>query len=426
MPNNQVFDEFPEIKGDGSRQEARQTQPGPVKPGQDPAADPSTEIPHTNRLAVLWEGLSRAGLGEMAFRAGTQLLSVALVLATIWIMRSFSLNIQDRQEDQALAASSPTETPGVEMISIQLPLPPLQEMNLSFGAGIPRNAQIHTIIPSRPRTEIITYTVQQGDTIFGIAENFGLQPETILWGNLYTLVDDPHRLQPEVVLNILPVDGIYHKWSAGEGLNGVAEFYGVKAEEIVNWPGNHLDPNTIGDYRAPNIEPDTMLVVPGGKRSFVSWSGPLNLTRKNPAVARSFGPGYCGTVMDGAIGNGTFVWPANLHMVTGYDYSPSTNHLGVDIGGSLGDPIYAIDAGVAVYAGWNDHGYGNLIILDHGNGWQSLYAHLDTYYLECGQSIYQGSALGTMGTTGNSTGPHLHFEMINSNLGKVDPKQWLP
>ncbi|MFZ6027390.1 MAG: LysM peptidoglycan-binding domain-containing M23 family metallopeptidase [Chloroflexota bacterium] len=426
MPNNQVFDEFPEIKGEGSPQEARHASPKPASSEQDPAADPFVEMPQNNRLLALWEGLSRAGLGEMAFRTGTQLLSVALVLGAIWIMRSLYLNLQHREAAQALAASAPTETPLAEMVTIQLPLPPLQDLNLSFGAGIPRNAQMHTIIPTRPRTEIITYTVQQGDTIFGIAEIYNLQPETIFWGNQDTLWDDPHRMQPGIVLRILPTDGVYHKWSAGEGLNGVAEFYGVKAEDIVNWPGNHLDPATVGDYRAPNIEAGTMLMVPGGRRSFVSWSGPLNLTRKNPAVAKSYGPGYCGTIMDGAVGNGTFVWPTDLHMVTGYDYSPATNHLGVDIGGGLGVPIYAIDAGVAVYAGWNDRGYGNLIILDHGNGWQSLYAHLDTYYLECGQSIYQGSALGTMGTTGNSTGPHLHFEMINSNLGKVDPKQWLP
>jgi hypothetical protein len=416
MPNDKIFDEFPEVEGDSSHQEVRQLQP--------------TKLPEVeskpNRLMALWESLSQAGLGEMAFRTGTQLLSVALVLAAIWGLRAFYLYVQKAPAaEEALAAPLPTEPLAQEAI-LQVEMPPLENANFTFGAGIPRDAELHTTIPTRPRTDVITYTVQKGDTIFGIAESFNLKPETILWGNIWTLVDDPHRLQPDMVLNILPVNGVYHKWSVGEGLNGVAYGYGVTAEDIVNYPGNHLDPATIGDYRNPNIEPGTLLIIPNGSRSFVTWSAPLNLTRKNPAVAKSYGPGYCGTITDGAIGIGSFVWPADLHQVTGFDYSPATNHLGVDIGGGMGVPIYAADNGVAVYSGWNDHGYGYMVVLDHGNGWQTLYAHLSAIYVGCGQSIYQGASLGAMGSTGNSTGPHLHFEMMSSSYGKVDPKNFLP
>ena len=155
---------------------------------------------------------------------------------------------------------------------------------------------------------MIPYTVEKGDTIFAIAEKFNLKPETILWGNYYILVDDPHRLSPEQELNILPVDGVYYEMARGDGLNGVAKFYGVEAEAIINWPGNRLDINTLGDFANPNIEPGTWLIVPGGSREFVSWSAP-RITREDPAVASIMGPGACGPVDDGPVGNGTFVWP---------------------------------------------------------------------------------------------------------------------
>jgi murein DD-endopeptidase MepM/ murein hydrolase activator NlpD len=81
---------------------------------------------------------------------------------------------------------------------------------------------------------------------------------------------------------------------------------------------------------------------------------------------------------------------------------------------------------VVVYAGWNDYGYGNLVILDHGNGWQSLYAHLNTVGVGCGQSVFQSSTIGGMGCTGNCTGTHLHFEMQSDIYGKVNPLNFLP
>jgi LysM repeat protein len=130
------------------------------------------------------------------------------------------------------------------------------------------------------RTQVITYTVQSGDTLFGIAEKFNLiRPDTILWGNPDTFDDLSNiSLMPGMVLNILPVDGAYHRWKAGEDLNEVARRYGVSTQVIVNWPGNHLDPQTLGDYSNPNIEPGTMLVIPGGTLPFTIWSPPKTET----------------------------------------------------------------------------------------------------------------------------------------------------
>jgi murein DD-endopeptidase MepM/ murein hydrolase activator NlpD len=168
-----------------------------------------------------------------------------------------------------------------------------------------------------------------------------------------------------------------------------------------------------------------MLIVPGGRREFVSWSAP-RISRENPGVAKLLGPGSCGTVMDGAVGIGAFIWPANSHSLSGYDYSASSNHRGIDISGRLGDPVYASDHGVIVYSGWNNWGYGNVIVIDHGRGWQTLYAHLSYLSVGCGDSVYAGGVIGSFGSTGNSTGPHLHFEMMNEIYGKVNPWDFLP
>lgn len=412
MSKDKYLDEFPAAEGEPFQSKEKPSKGGEAK---------------ENRFDQKWDNLARTGLGESAFRLGTQLLSIALVLVVIWGMRTFYLHLKNsnpinQPREAALAAALPTPTP--TEIPPDMPDYPAV-VDASYDSGIPRLAQIHTTIPTRPRTEVITYTVQTGDTIFGIAEKFGLKPETILWGNYYTLADDPHRLTPGQELYILPMDGTYHKWSAGEGLNGVAAGYNVTPDVIVNWPGNHLGVNTLGDYSHPNIEPGTMLVVPGGHRAFVTWSAP-RITRQNPGVAKLLGPGACGTIMDGAVGTGSFIWPANNHWLSGYDYSPSTNHYAIDIAGSLGDPVYASDNGVIVYAGWNNWGYGNVIVIDHGNGWQTLYAHLSVLNVGCGQSVYQGNVIGAFGSTGNSSGPHLHFEMMNDQYGKVNPWDFLP
>jgi murein DD-endopeptidase MepM/ murein hydrolase activator NlpD len=97
--------------------------------------------------------------------------------------------------------------------------------------------------------------------------------------------------------------------------------------------------------------------------------------------------------VDGIVGAGVFIWPANNRFLSGYDYSPATNHSGIDIDGNLGDGVYAADNGVVVYAGWNNWGYGNVVVINHGNGWQTLYAHLSSYYVSCGQGVSQGNTL---------------------------------
>jgi murein DD-endopeptidase MepM/ murein hydrolase activator NlpD len=319
----------------------------------------------------------------------------------------------------AAAQAAPTATAS-PMVSLQ-DLPAYAALSLD-AQGIIRAVDVHTVMPTRPRMDILHYVVQSGDTLFGIADKFGLKPATILWGNWSALSGDPHLLRTGQDLNILPVDGTLHIWNAGEGLSGVAAFYHVTPQDIIDWPGNHLDPGLDPDN--PDIAPGTALVVPGGTRETPDWRTP-RIPRSNPASAKILGAGYCGQVVDGPVGGGTFIWPTPGHWISGYHYDPIV-HPAIDIGGAIGNAIFASDTGVVVYAGWNDYGYGNVIVLDHGNGWQTLYAHLSAVNVSCGQAIYQGNVIGAMGETGNASGPHLHFEMMNDQYGKVNPLDFLP
>jgi len=332
----------------------------------------------------LWQTIQQRGLSEQAMRIGTGLASVFLVLVAVWVMNSFFLtgNVSNPQKaDIPVYKATPTLAAALDPARIMfIPAIPLD--------SIPRLIDSHTSLPIKPRSEILHYTVQKGDTIFAIASKFNLKPQTILWGNYNVLADNPHYLTPGQELTILPVDGVYHEWHAGEGLNGVAKFYGVSPDAIVDFPGNHLNRATLGDFSNPNIEPGTKLVVPGGQREFVVWSAP-RITRKDPAVAKIYGPGACAGVADGLIGSGTFLWPAPDRFISGFDYSPETGHYAIDIGGQLNNGVFASDSGVIVYAGWNDYGYGNVVVIDHGNGWQTLYAHLNSISVACGQSVSQ-------------------------------------
>ncbi|HOD43344.1 MAG TPA: LysM domain-containing protein, partial [Anaerolineaceae bacterium] len=159
----------------------------------------------TRGLTDLWENLVRHGLGEAVLRIGTGLASLALVLLVVWVMSSFYLKGKVTINDSAsvaIAASLPTATPTIAP-------PQLAPLDTSATVrGITRLAQLRTLLPTRPRFEITTYVVQQGDTIFGIAEKFNLNPATILWGNQETLGDNPHFLSPGQELNILPMDGV--------------------------------------------------------------------------------------------------------------------------------------------------------------------------------------------------------------------------
>lgn len=363
----------------------------------------------------LWNRIMHLGLGEVSLRAATAVVSVVLVLFVIWVMSRFYLQAQGKG---GAYQSTPTPTQIAPLAVVNLENVPALTSNFSIG----RLAQLHTDRPAEPRTEITSYTIVYGDTLFGIAEKFGLQPQSLLWSNRHILGDNPENIFPGVEILIPPIDGAIYKWNSGDGLNGVSKFYNVTPDVILDWPSNNLDRNTIGDLSLPNIPAGTFVFIPGGVGEFTDWLP--KYTREEPATS-SISGSACGVVTSGYIGYGTFIWPTTETYLSGYDYDPSTNHRAIDIAGSIGNPVYASDAGVIVYSNWNENGYGNLIVIDHGNGWQSVYAHLDTFAKYCGENVDQGEIIGTLGTTGNSTGPHLHFELRHENYGAVNPWDYL-
>jgi murein DD-endopeptidase MepM/ murein hydrolase activator NlpD len=307
------------------------------------------------------------------------------------------------------------------------------EENLNFvGQGGPIlvdqavvvvEANPYTTIPNRQRRDVLNYTVQPGDTLFGIAALYGLTPESVLWANYDALQDNPHLLKPGMELKIPPVNGIVYTVEAGDTVESIAEKYKATTDAIYQdgYEWNQLKP---GDQ--PQV--GATLIIPGGSREFKSWS--LSAASNSPSSDSSAVPvggysnaGFCKDVSVGLVGTGNFIWPIDQHWVSGNNYAAW--HPGLDLAAHLGDSIYAADNGTVIYAGWNTWGYGNLVVIDHGNGWQTWYAHNSAIYVSCGQNVFQGSVISAAGSTGNSTGPHLHFE-TRSNNTYVNPFNVLP
>jgi len=283
--------------------------------------------------------------------------------------------------------------------------------------SIPRLLSPHTLIPNRPRQEVIQYEVQQGDSVFEVAEKFNITPETVLWANYDQLDDNPHLISPGMELYIPPLDGVLYEWQEGDTVEGVANNFDASPDDILAWSDNNFD------LAEPRAEPGTLVMVPGGQREFRQWLIPT-IPRGSAGVSKSvYGQGACEGSYDGAYGTGAFVWPTWNHILSGNDYW--SGHLGIDIAAGIGAAVYAADSGVVVFAGWATGGYGNTVIVDHGNGYQTLYGHLNSVAVACGYSVSQGAVVGYAGSTGNSTGSHLHFE-VRYMGGFISPWYVLP
>lgn len=280
--------------------------------------------------------------------------------------------------------------------------------------SIEREIQLKTNIPAdKPRYELIEHRVSRGDSIFAIAESFKVQPETVLWANYDILQDDPHSLAPGQVLKIPPTDGIYYQWKENDTLESVAGEFNATVEDIVNYPGNNID------LAEPKVDSGSWVMIPGGQREFVQWLVPTVATG-----ASGTSPTNQSACSGGAVGGGGFVWPADTHSLSGNDYW--SGHLGIDIAAGEGASVYAADSGVVTMAqGGYNYGYGNVIQIDHGNGYTSIYAHLSVIGVGLCESVGAGQWIGASGSTGNSQGAHLHFE-VRQGGGFINPWFVLP
>jgi murein DD-endopeptidase MepM/ murein hydrolase activator NlpD len=308
------------------------------------------------------------------------------------------------------ARPEPTQAPDKEQPRIEMPALGEPEAVVSVG----RDIQLRTNVPAdKPRYEPVEYRVSRGDSMFAIAESYKLEPETILWANYDVLQDDPHSLKPGQVLEIPPADGIYYQWKENDSLDTVANEFDADPDDILNYPGNDID---LAD---PKVESGTWVMIPGGKREFVQWLVPTVATGASgtSSTSQNACPG-------GAVGSGGFVWPADDRSLSGNDYW--SGHLGIDIAAGEGASVYAADSGVVTMAqGGYNYGYGNVIQIDHGNGYSTIYAHLSVIGVGVCASVGAGQWIGASGSTGNSQGAHLHFE-IRQGGGFINPWFVLP
>jgi murein DD-endopeptidase MepM/ murein hydrolase activator NlpD len=279
--------------------------------------------------------------------------------------------------------------------------------------AIERLVVFKTNIPERPRYNAIDHEVVRGDSVFAIAAEYNIKPETLLWANYDVLKDTPDSLRVGMVLKIPPTNGVYYQWQEGDSFESVATKFKAVQEDIINWPGNNID------LIDPEPQTGSFVMIPGGSREFVQWLIPT-VARGRSGTAAVSASACGGTTM----GSGGFIWPADNHFLSGNDYW--SGHLGIDIAAGEGAAVYAADSGVVTMAvGGYNYGYGNVVMIDHGNGYITLYAHLSQINVIRCQGVGQGTIIGLAGNTGNSFGSHLHFE-VRLNGGFISPWYVLP
>lgn len=260
----------------------------------------------------------------------------------------------------------------------------------------------YTYEPNLPVQQFITYTVKRGDTPNAIADRFGIQPETLLGGNP-SLSEESNLLQRDITLVILPIDGVLHDVRAGDSLESVAAEYNVTLEGIIAYEPNNLE----FPYR---LVPGTQILIPGAVRELFVWTPPT-------LADVSGGSREGSNVKPAIVGTGTFIWPIISRAFTQFFWY---GHPGIDVASPEGAAVVTADTGTVTFAGWNIYGYGNLIVVNHGNGYETFYAHLSGINVVPGQIVYQGNVIGATGNTGNSSGPHLHYE-VRINANQDDP-----
>lgn len=313
-----------------------------------------------NGLAAAWV---RAGQADQLLRIGPHLAVLTIVLLVVTfggVQRPAALD---------LGAYLPLEDPPLTTAAGARALPEYQVREVKGD--------------SQSSGEIQTYTVQEGDTISAIADRHYMEMWPVLWTNE---LEADQTIRPGDTLRIPPVSGAGRTVKEGDTLESIAKKFEVDPAVIVEFPGNELQPDAklvVGKY----------LFVPGGKLPIPELT-----------------PGYA---------TGRLQWPARGRITDSY----RPGHPGIDIANAHGVPIYAADGGMVRSAFWNGN-YGNQVVINHRNGILTSYSHLSSFAVGAGQLVAKGSIIGYNGSTGYSTGPHLHFEVIRNGY-YVNPLNFL-
>ncbi len=256
---------------------------------------------------------------------------------------------------------------------------------------------LDTQISDKMRDSIISYTVQDGDTVSSIANKFGVSPDTIRWQNGLT----GDRIKVGQTLQILPVTGVAHKVQKGDTVYSIAKKYDAEAQAIVDFPFN-----SFANDETFELAIGQTVIVPDG----VMPAGAIATPRPRQITPNA------GTV----VASGQFVWPTQGTITQRFSWY----HPGIDIANNALPLVVAADSGRVISAGWDGTGYGNMIMIDHGNGFKTRYGHLSQIMVVNGQTVKRGDTIGKMGNTGHSTGPHTHFE-IYLNGARYNPLNYL-
>jgi murein DD-endopeptidase MepM/ murein hydrolase activator NlpD len=287
---------------------------------------------------------------------------------------------------------------------------PAEQSELSAALVLPEGEE-----PEPPEPPFFIYTVQEGDTVASLAAQFGITAESILWNNLD--LEDEDFLSLGQKIRIPTSDGIIYEVRLGDTLSDIAGYFGVDVQDVLDFPANGLS-------SADDIVENQTVFVPNGVLPVPVHSEPIAEEDTPTSVVEPAEPSSPPVVERPPSATG-FIWPV-VGPISSY-FGPS-HPLGIDIDQfhSPGAPVLASAAGTVTFAGGNACcSYGLYVVINHGNGFETLYAHLDPIAVVQGQQVAQGEVIGYVGLTGYTTGYHLHFE-VRLNGQYVNPLNYLP
>jgi murein DD-endopeptidase MepM/ murein hydrolase activator NlpD len=256
------------------------------------------------------------------------------------------------------------------------------------------------------RHGVTTYTIEPGDTLSGVAASFGISPQTIMMENK---IDESTKLKVGSEINILPTTGITYTLKSGDTMDSLLKKYKINEEDF-------LDANNIESF--DDLDVGATVVIPLDNVTMPSKPKPASNFVKNDsgqvALKQAKAPG------DLEISPVSFMWPTPVRTITqGF----SSRHTGIDISDSKKELIYAAADGFVEISGYQTNGYGNTIVINHGNGFKTRYGHASELYVSAGDYVKQGQLIAKQGNTGRvrgATGIHLHFEIIKNGT-RVNP-----
>jgi murein DD-endopeptidase MepM/ murein hydrolase activator NlpD len=346
--------------------------------------------PHAQDPVGLYHSATYRQTGKISFSVAlVSLLALSLGLlvaghsgeasteSTAIAMSSHSMNVLEAD----YTVSIPQAIGGPNDITIE-------EGMLLNTAGIYHD-DVHPPTIQTDPTGVRVYIVQEGDTLSEIAERFDVSQNTIRWEN-----DLGKTLRIGQELRILPVTGIRHTIKKGDTYGKIAAMYEVETEDI-----------TIYNDLAPTeLQIGKKIIVPNGVKQSPSSSRSRATTPTRSTKPQS----------------GYYLRPTSGRITSKFGPRSGRYHYGIDFGASTGTPIVASAAGTVIKVGCGS-GYGNCLVVQHDNGTRTLYAHASKLYVGTGTRVEQGERIAAVGSTGRSTGPHLHFEIIRSNGQKMNP-----